>query len=193
MPTLRRIGVMVGIRTGDIDRVALLVLSKEGPPSVLCLAMDQEQKQIAAVNYMQGLMMELSLDVVYDYSHRIQNDQDFAIAQSGLKAAQFHSMLYMNLEHGNYGTALNHQMLAEHSEILHSELNSTPDHPLLMWYWPSIVRDMGNEFEVDDEIVGAAARKRYCQNFKHMRCFKHMREKVGLAKWRTWRQTPWGA
>ena len=57
---------------------------------------------------------------------------------------------------------------------------------LLLSFWPDIVRDEGNEHEVDPHLVGEPARVRYCEGFKASPVFTKTAEKVGIAKWRTW-------
>ena len=180
------LGLMPGILTGVVDTAKLEKLRLLPPPAILCPSADQEQKQITACNYMEGPVMELTMDRLDDFSHRYQNDKQKGIREAGLQTAQYHSMVYMNLEHGNYNTALNKTLLEEHVAELHEQLKDEPNHPALLEYWPDILRDRGHEHEIDDAIVGLPARRVFCTEFKTLPCFTSTAEKVGLAKWRTW-------
>ena len=51
-----------------------------------------------------------------------------------------------------------------------------------------ILVDRGLQHSTDDDLVGKPAHDRFCKEFKYMRCFNNLDEKVGLAKWRAWQK-----
>ena len=135
---------------------------------------------------MESPAMELTLEEHDDYSHRIHNDENYAISRAGLKTTQYGSMLFLNLEHGSYNTGGNFKLLREHCSLLHEELRGQPNHPQLRLYWNGILKDRDLQFETGDAAVGVAARAAYCESFKLNKCFTTVTETTALATWRTW-------
>ena len=104
---LATFGLLDAVNKGQVEGVDFIGLLNAGPPEVLGVNGDQEQKQLTAVAYLQGKIMHLTLEWFDDFSHRMHNGKDYAVREAGLKTLQYHSMLFLNLEHGSFNTAQN--------------------------------------------------------------------------------------
>jgi hypothetical protein len=63
-----------------------------------------------------------------------------------------------------------------------------PDHPLLLKFWPKIIKDKGLEFETSDAIVGRPGRVKFLQELSAVKVLELKSVKVKPSQWQSFPQ-----
>ena len=114
----------------------------------LVVATDQESLQLAGCNFLKH-HSKVAMLHVYDPMHRRQNDSVLAMGESGtLRRCSMNLSLY-NLKFGPWLKGGWYRVLQETGEQLR---DMSPNDPLLLLFWPDIVKD--RNFVLEDSQSG---------------------------------------
>ena len=138
----------------------------EAPP-VLSIATDQEGLQLSAMFFMK-LMLDMVMVKITDPFHRFWNDVGKSVALSGLQTCYMGGIMIFNVGYGPWETATWWTLLLAQAADLAKCL--TPDDPLVLKFWPRILKDRNLESETHDEIVGPAGRLDYIKSLQYKAC-----------------------
>ena len=81
------------------------------------------------------------------------------MAQAGLTAPYMAALMVFNIAYGPWQSAAWFYSISQQGEDLSDLL--MPDDPILLRYWPRILRDRGLELEASEDLVGRPARVRF--------------------------------
>ena len=139
----------------------------------LVVATDQESLQLAGCNFLKH-HSKVAMLHVYDPMHRRQNDSVLAMGESGaLRRCSMNLSLY-NLKFGPWLKGGWCRMLQETGEQLR---DTSPNDPLLLLFWPDIVKD--RNFVLEDSQSG---REDFLKTLRSQRFLTSKGPKASLSK-----------
>jgi hypothetical protein len=168
-------GVTPAAKAAFIEEIA----ATEAPP-VLSIATDQEGLQLSAMFFMK-LMLNMVMVKITDPFHRFWNDVGTSVALSGLQTCYMGGIMIFNVGYGPWETATWWTLLLAQAADLAQCL--TPDDPLVLKFWPRILRDRNLESETLDEIVGPAGRLAYIKSLEYKACLDLKSIKAKTSVW----------
>ena len=180
---LTELGVRAGVESGDVDTEKLAVLANVQEPKTLFIPSDQESLQLTGTNFLRG-GLQITAEPIADPYHRRPNDIKLSLTEAGLWWTYLDRILLYNISHGPWEKAAWFRQL-QHSATQCVRAMS-PDDPLLLKLWPSILKDKGIIEQDCEEVSGRAARAAYLRNFDHGQTFSTVGKKCSTGKWFSW-------
>ena len=116
-----------------------------------------------------------------DDFHRWNNDLSGATAKAGLAPVEKAATLVFNIGYGPWQScAWFHQICSQGKKLAETMDDNSP---LLLKYWPWIKKDRGIFTKFQDELAGAAARKRFVKSLPGLALMNLLGVRVAPSKW----------
>jgi hypothetical protein len=178
-------GVLVAVLTGKTAGVDIDAFLALGLPETFTLVTDQEQLQVTGGAFMED-ELKITMVRLYDWFHREHNNNVDAIAKSGFQVIFLACIAIFNVSYGPYKDCQWFWQLLHMAADLVKTMG--PDDPLLIKFWPKILKDKGLAFETADEIIGRPGRVKFLQALSAVKVLELKSVKVKPSQWQSFPQ-----